>query len=131
MGSELAFRTNVNKMVLSVKNPSFLRNASSDPGFNSSLTLVYKGGRVSHNRLMSDYNRLQWQCRRGMLELDTLLQGFLNDQYRVLPAKEQAIFEELLNYPDQLLFEYLMGKIKPTDVDIANVVERIRNPAAS
>lgn len=80
---------------------------------------------------MSDYNRLQWQCRRGMLELDTLLQDFLRDHYKTLPEKEQGVFEELLNYPDQLLFEYLMGKIRPTDIHIANVVERIRHPAAS
>lgn len=77
---------------------------------------------------MTDYNRLQWQCRRGMLELDTLLEGFLVSQYNVLPNNEKDIFENLLTYPDQLLFEYLMGKMKPLDKDVADVVERIRHP---
>lgn len=79
---------------------------------------------------MSEYNRLQWQCRRGMLELDTLLLAFLQSQYNGLPEKQQDVFQDILNYPDQLLFEYLMGKMKPIDKDVAGVIERIRNPAS-
>lgn len=78
---------------------------------------------------MSDHNRLHWQCRRGMLELDTLLQGFLETQYDVLPEHEKKIFQNILSYPDQLLFDYLMGKVKPIDKDVAYVIERIRDPA--
>lgn len=77
---------------------------------------------------MTDYNRLHWQCRRGMLELDTLLEDFLQTQYDVLPCHEKEIFKNLLTCPDQLLFDYLMGKIKPIDTDVAYVVERIRGP---
>jgi len=78
---------------------------------------------------MTKLNRLQWQCRRGMLELDILLQSFLESQYEVLPRHEKDIFENILTYPDQLLFDYLMGKVKPIDKEVANVVERIRDPA--
>jgi len=79
----------------------------------------------------NDYNRLHWQCRRGMLELDTLLQDFLQTQYAVLPDLEKEVFKNLLTYPDQLLFDYLMGKMKPIDKDVAHVIERIRDPAKS
>ncbi|NOX43215.1 MAG: succinate dehydrogenase assembly factor 2 [Gammaproteobacteria bacterium] len=77
---------------------------------------------------MTNHNRLQWRCRRGMLELDTLLQEFLETQYDILANNQKDIFENLLTYPDQLLFEYLMGKIKPLDKEVAHVVERIRYP---
>jgi len=75
----------------------------------------------------TNQRRLQWQCRRGMLELDTLLQDFLETQYDGLAKNEKDIFENLLSYSDQLLFEYLMGKMKPLDKDVAHVVERIRH----
>jgi succinate dehydrogenase flavin-adding protein (antitoxin of CptAB toxin-antitoxin module) len=45
-----------------------------------------------------------------------------------LSHNEQEVFAELLNCPDQLLFEYLMGGIQPIDKDVAHVVEQIRHP---
>ena len=78
---------------------------------------------------MNELNRLHWQCRRGMLELDTLLLTFLESRYDSLSRSEQDVFAELLSYSDQILFEYLMGKIQPIDKDVAHVVEQIRHPA--
>lgn len=73
--------------------------------------------------------RLAWQCRRGMLELDLLLQAFLDDQYDALTLDERRAFECLLNYPDQLLLEYAMGRLLPADPALAHVVIRLRAPA--
>lgn len=73
--------------------------------------------------------RLAWQCRRGLLELDILLQGFLDEQYDLLTIDEQQAFESLLNYPDQLLLEYAMGRLLPADPALAHVVTRLRAPA--
>ncbi|MCD8499699.1 MAG: succinate dehydrogenase assembly factor 2 [Gammaproteobacteria bacterium] len=36
--------------------------------------------------------RLQWQCRRGMLEIDLLLKRYLSAHYRYVSVDEQAIF---------------------------------------
>lgn len=72
--------------------------------------------------------RLSWQCRRGMLELDLLLQGFVDEHYdRLTPAEQQA-FETLLSYPDALLYEYFLGSTLPLDRVLADVVEKIRGP---
>lgn len=73
--------------------------------------------------------RLSWQCRRGMLELDLLLQSFLDEQYDALTLDERRAFECLLNYPDQLLLEYAMGRLLPADPALAHVVIRLRAPA--
>ncbi len=71
--------------------------------------------------------QLKWRCRRGMLELDLLLQGFLEQGYDTLTEQGQEAFQELLSYPDQDLLEYLMARALPTDKDVADVVNCIRN----
>ena len=75
--------------------------------------------------------RLYWQCRRGMLELDLLLQAFLDGQFDTLTTPEQQAFSDLLGYPDTVLLEYMLGRMIPTDKAIADVVAKIRRPVAS
>lgn len=74
-------------------------------------------------------SRLYWQCRRGMLELDSLLQDFFNTQYDALSGPQRAAFELLLQSPDDLLLEYLMGRMVPMDAGMADVVAKIRQSA--
>ena len=74
----------------------------------------------------SQLSRLRWQCRRGMLELDALLGDFMTHSYNELDATQKSLFETILHYPDQLLFDYFFGNAKPIDKDIAHVIERIR-----
>ena len=76
-------------------------------------------------------NRLAWQCRRGMRELDELLHGFLDRRYAGLDPTQQAVFAVLLEYPDAVLLELLMGRMLPADKDVADVVQEIRNAAQS
>lgn len=71
-------------------------------------------------------SRLRWQCRRGMLELDEFLNSFLNKQFANLSDKQQQTFERILDLPDQLLFDYLLGQTKPIDRDVADVIRQIR-----
>jgi antitoxin CptB len=70
--------------------------------------------------------RTYWQCRRGMLELDALLQEFLNSGYAELGTEERKTFDVLLTYHDNLLLDYLMGRTVSADLDTAHVVEKIR-----
>lgn len=80
---------------------------------------------------MLNRSRLYWQCRRGMLELDILLQGFLDTNFDALATAEQQAFGELLDYPDAVLLEYMLGRMIPTNQSIANVVTKIRAPFES
>jgi antitoxin CptB len=75
-------------------------------------------------------NRLTWQCRRGMRELDVLLKGFLEHRYEQLDAQERDSFARLLDYPDAVLLEWLMGRMVPSDKDVASIVQDIRHTAA-
>lgn len=75
----------------------------------------------------TDYSRVYWQCRRGMRELDLLLQTFLDKGFAELSKSEKKKFDELLEYPDTLLLEYLMGRMTPTDPKMAAMVDKIRH----
>jgi len=75
------------------------------------------------------YNRLVWQCRRGMRELDELLNRFLLRRYSKLDSLQQQTFARLLDYPDDVLLELLMGRMAPADKDVAHIVQEIRNTA--
>ena len=79
--------------------------------------------------LSHDEARLQWQCRRGMLELDLMLQTFVDKRYAGLPIKTKKAFHQLLQCQDQFLLDYLMGQDTPTDKDVADVAKQVRDAA--
>ena len=66
-----------------------------------------------------------------MRELDLLLQGFLRQRRDGLDAVSQARFETLLNYPDAVLLEWLLGRQIPSDREVAELVRDIRDSAAA
>lgn len=65
-----------------------------------------------------------------MRELDLLLGDFLERGYADLDAAGREGFERLLEYPDAVLLEWLMGRIRPGDRDVARLVEQIRSATA-
>lgn len=75
---------------------------------------------------MSELARMRWKCRRGMLELDLLFKGFLDCGYAQLNEQQQHCFDRLLDYPDAVLLEWMMGRIRPTDKDVVQIVNKIR-----
>lgn len=71
--------------------------------------------------------RLRWQCRRGMLELDLLLNRFLDQRYAELDPAGRADFERLLGYQDQILYDWLIGQAIPADARLSDLVAGIRD----
>ncbi len=68
----------------------------------------------------------RWQCRRGMLELDLLLNNFVDKKVNNLNATQKQTFELLLSYPDQTLLDLLLGNSVSSDSSIANLVRQIQ-----
>lgn len=62
---------------------------------------------------MKTKSQLQWACRRGMLELDLLLEHYLEHDYDKLSSAEQQLFIDLLGEADQDLFSWLFADAKP------------------
>jgi len=69
--------------------------------------------------------QLAWQCRRGQLELDLLLSHYLQTGYPYADAKEQALFIELLNWPDDCLIAALAHRIFPECLDTKRLLTKI------
>lgn len=71
--------------------------------------------------------RLQWRCRRGMLELDLLLQAFVEKAYDKLGQEEKQQFRALLDFQDQELLECLMLQKRPEDERLDDIIRKIRS----
>ncbi len=71
--------------------------------------------------------RLQWQCRRGMLELDYLLRDFLEQIYPELTETEQLLFVRMLDFEDRQLLAWLVGDDQPEEAAVAKMVGRMQN----
>lgn len=69
--------------------------------------------------------RLRWRCRRGLLELDLVLERFLQERYPQLSPAEQKCFEALLELPDSTLFACLQGQETPAK-ELEEIVRKIR-----
>ena len=82
---------------------------------------------TSEDAVATHLRRLRWHCRRGMRELDVVLQRYLDQRYSVAPAGEQQAFEALLDLQDPQLFAYLTGRDTPTDTELVNVIARLAN----
>lgn len=73
----------------------------------------------------TDFNRLAWHSRRGMLELDVLLVPFLNEVYKTLSEEDQLRYKRLLDCEDPDLFSWFMRNSVPQDPDHAYMVNMI------
>ena len=71
-------------------------------------------------------SRLRWRCRRGMRELDAVLQSFVDASFEGLSDGEIACFERILDLPDPELLAYVSGRSVPADAEIAALIDRIR-----
>ncbi len=59
---------------------------------------------------MAEMDRIRWQCRRGLLEMDLILQRFLAEDLDSLTPDELVLFKELLGEVDTVLLAWVMGQ---------------------
>ena len=70
------------------------------------------------NRVARD--RLKWKCRRGLLELDLVLERYLRSN------PEDAELSELLELPDNDLWDIVSGRSDRYDSRFTGIVARLR-----
>ena len=75
---------------------------------------------------MSEVARLKWKCRRGMKELDLLLESYLAERYQGAGPAEQGAFRELLDMQDPELFAFVTGRERPATEELRRVVDALR-----
>lgn len=74
---------------------------------------------------MSELDRIRWQCRRGMLELDLVLNRFLEQDLAGLAPAELETFRQLLDEPDPQLLAWVMEQ-ETAPTAYAALVQRLR-----
>jgi antitoxin CptB len=73
-------------------------------------------------------HRLLWRCRRGMKELDVLLERFARQRYEQATEEEKRAFARLLDLPDPELADYLFGYATPAEPHLAHLARLISSP---
>jgi antitoxin CptB len=69
--------------------------------------------------------QLLWRCRRGMKELDLVLQAWLEGPYRSASAAQKACFEAFLELPDPEIAGYLLAHRTPADPAFGPLVAQL------
>ena len=77
-----------------------------------------------------ELNRMRWQCRRGMLELDLLLTDFLETRFPNLDPSARQSFLRLLELPDQTLQQWLFGDGAKVDSELQQIVRILKDHGA-
>ena len=77
---------------------------------------------------MNQRSRILWRCRRGIREMDILLQGYLETHYDGASESEQNSFEALLDEADLDILSWIMQKTEP-DKHYIGIIEIIREYA--
>ena len=67
-------------------------------------------------------NRLRWKCRRGLLELDLVLERFIP----TLKDEDVQSLHALLDLPDNDLLDIVMGRSDSYDRRFEETVARLR-----
>jgi antitoxin CptB len=72
-----------------------------------------------------EINRMRWASRRGMLELDLVLEPFVSQRYAQLDERDRERFHQLVLCEDQELFAWFMGREQPDNEELAGIVRQI------
>ena len=75
----------------------------------------------------AELRRLRWRCRRGMRELDRLLERYLDRRWPVVSEQERGVFLRLLDCEDDRLWRWFLGHETPPDADLDQLVQHIRD----
>jgi antitoxin CptB len=79
--------------------------------------------------LDAEGRRLLWRCRRGMKELDVLLERFARRHLALAGRSERELFTRFLELPDPVLAGYLLGEVAPREPEVARLVRSITEQA--
>ena len=69
--------------------------------------------------------RLRWQCRRGLLELDYVFSDYLDTDYDRASPQEQLAFQHLLNEQDPDLQAWILHG-EPAPEAYRDIVGKLR-----
>ncbi len=72
-------------------------------------------------------SRILWRCRRGIKEMDIVLQDFIKNSYDELNNENKSAFSKLLEEQDLDILNWVLGKEKPEDKTLIEIIKKIRS----
>ena len=76
----------------------------------------------------AEARRLAWRCRRGLLELDIVLQRFVALEFTNLSSQELTALDALLALPDNDFWDLLVNeKAVITDKSTKKIILKIKS----
>lgn len=76
---------------------------------------------------MSDFERIRWRSRRGLLEMDIILERFLAKEWDALSESEKSIYVEILDLSDNDLSDLIYGRAELKEPRWATVLEKLQH----
>lgn len=76
---------------------------------------------------MAELDRIRWRCRRGLLELDLVLETFQREHLEKMSPDELRAFSRLLDSADNDLWDWVSGRGEPSDPLLTGLVQRLRS----
>lgn len=76
---------------------------------------------------MGELDRIRWNCRRGLLELDLVLAVFLERHLDNLNPGQLEVLKELLDYPDNDLLDLVMCRAELADLRCQPLLDMMRS----
>ena len=87
----------------------------------------------NENKKQAEARRIAWRCRRGLLELDIVLQRFVAQHFDGLTASELSAFDAMLALPDNDFWALVSSdnmlsseNAAPSDTAILAVINKIK-----
>ena len=75
---------------------------------------------------MAELDKIRWQCRRGMLELDLILEKFNQHHLANLGPDQLERYKQLLAFPDNELLDLVMARVSLPDQGCDKVLQLLR-----
>jgi antitoxin CptB len=69
--------------------------------------------------------KLKWRCRRGMRELDVMLERYLDCHDNFEEKNSMEAFERFLESSDMDIYEWVTKRSKPSNLEFATIVDRV------
>ncbi|MGL6048004.1 succinate dehydrogenase assembly factor 2 [Vogesella sp. XCS3] len=73
-----------------------------------------------------EIKRIRWRSRRGLLELDIVLERFLANGFDQLTMAELAAYRKCLELGDNDFLDYVNGKAEVDDPELAHIIGILR-----
>ena len=75
----------------------------------------------------AELRRIAWRCRRGLLELDIVLQRFVAQYYEGLSVAELSAFDAMLALPDNDFWALVSSEnAQPINLETLAVINKIK-----